>query len=143
MNTSVARFDLITAPARVDRRALSQAWYSALHLAGPEPRVRFALLCQPERSERILCHPERSERILCHPERRRAKRAVVEGQGPGGKVIVIPRLRASTTPYARDAKIERRARTSPLAKAIVEKLKSDSIASRFLIELPQGRVIVH
>ncbi|MBV8298398.1 MAG: hypothetical protein JO083_02390 [Candidatus Eremiobacteraeota bacterium] len=31
---------LATQPSRTDRRALSQAWYSALHLAEPAPRAR-------------------------------------------------------------------------------------------------------
>jgi len=36
-------FDVLTAPlAEIDRRALSQAWYSALHLAGPPAGSRPA-----------------------------------------------------------------------------------------------------
>jgi hypothetical protein len=59
MMTQQLGFSILTAPlAAIDRRALSQAWYSALHLASP-PAVREpagARVALPRSSERAL-HP--------------------------------------------------------------------------------------
>lgn len=122
MNALHARFDLVTVQSpSVDRRALSQAWYSALHIAGRSPRARCA--------------------FVCHPEHQRGTAKWWQGcRGPS--------LRASATPYARDDKwgerhLERRRPTSRLASEIVERVKSNLSATRFVIESARGRVIVH
>jgi hypothetical protein len=131
MNAPRARFDLVAAQSPlVDRRSLSQAWYSALRLAS---RKKLAGGSPPVRPA-----PH------CHPERRRAERAVVEGRRSCDKIAVVPRLRASTTPYARDDKVgEPSLSKRTLATITSAKARRSSVVRRFVIESARGRVIVH
>lgn len=139
MNALRARFDILTAQSpSFDRRALSQAWYSALHLAsqkgfaGREPPARcargrsaFASVQKPAHPLFALANPGSAK--SWKPLAQRARRL------------------APALPIAGDARphSERRAEPSPLAKTIVEKIISNSAATRFVIESPRGRVIIH
>ncbi len=95
-------FSILTAPlAAIDRRSLSQAWYSALHLARPSPRSSRG---QPS-SKQTICARERTQAgetpCVARPVQR-----------PAGAVPKEHALRGSAAPP------ERRAERSPLARRI-------------------------
>jgi len=95
-------FSILTAPlAAIDRRSLSQAWYSALHLARPKPRSS----CGQPSSKQITCVREQTPT----GDAPYAARPV---QRPAGGV---PKERASLRSAASP---ERRAERSGLARRI-------------------------
>ena len=132
MHAIAAKFDLVTVRSPgVDRRALSQAWYDALHLASASA---------PRRENISLLNARR----FVNPVR-----PLVSARGRGTAATLPPHRGASTTAsrseaYARDDKSsERRARVLPLAGDIVARLRSQPKATRFVFDVPQGRVCLY
>jgi hypothetical protein len=134
MHALAARFDLVAVrSASVDRRSLSQAWYDSLRLAsrgclGPRRAnvpLRNARLFHPGK----VCSPTFPSR---HPWLREKL------ERPSGNV---PRI-ADPKPNLSDTR-ERRARLSVLASDIVARLRSEPRATRFVFEVPQGRVCLY
>jgi hypothetical protein len=105
MMTQQLPFSILSAPlAAIDRRALSQAWYSALHL------TQSGL--SPNRASRVpVCHPERSE-----ARSKEAPGAFRTANPPSG-FIGRPHRKASTTTRVDRDTAERRVR-SALARKI-------------------------
>ena len=95
-------FSILTAPlAAIDRRSLSQAWYSALHLARPNPRSSRG---QPS-SNQVVCKRE-------HRPNGETPHIVRPVQRPAGAVPKEHALRRGAPSP------ERRAERSPLARRI-------------------------
>jgi hypothetical protein len=134
MHALAARFDLVAVRSPgVDRRSLSEAWYSALHVAsrgslGPRREdvpLRNARLFHPGK----VCSPTFPSR---HPWLREKL------ERPSGNV---PRI-ADPKQSVRDTG-DRRARLLPLASDIVARLRSEPRATRFVFDVPQGRVCLY
>lgn len=101
MMTQQLGFSILSAPlAAIDRRALSQAWYSALHLAR-----EHAAPAQPPRS-RASCAPA----VPCN--KRTNERGTFSSQREDRSA------HASTARHERGTAVERRAVRSPLARKI-------------------------
>ncbi len=133
MNAPRAEFDLVAAQSPcVDRRALSQAWYSALRLAGHSPRARPA----PKR-DALPCSEQRARPLFARAAPGTAKSPIPLAGRPRG---LAPARNLLGTGRARS---ERRAEPSSLAQAITSKLTSSPRVSRFVVESARGRVTVH
>ena len=124
-------FDVLTAPiAQVDRRGLSQAWYSALHLAGSaQPAAQRGTRSTPQPVlatvlQRPASHPGSPQRASTSPVRTRGARS--------------SQIHAETT-------VERRAPRNALARKIAQAFsqprRSNGHAS-FVLDDVGGRVHV-
>ncbi len=148
MHAVAAKFDLVAVRSPgVDRRALSKAWYDALHLAsrsasGPRRSVSQrgniplldARLFHPGK----VCSPTFPSRHpggAC-PERSAAKSKGEKLERPSRNVT------ATELPTKRSLE-ERRARLTSLAGDILERLRAQPRATRFVFEVPQGRVCLY
>jgi hypothetical protein len=105
MMTQQLGFNILTAPlAAIDRRALSQAWYSALRLAGagrpPHASSRACAAAPP--SVRVM-HERESQQ--CRPCDKADTRAVARQTASAPRAAVAPERRAERSPLAR--RIER------------------------------------
>ena len=134
MHAVAAKFDLVTVRSPgVDRRALSQAWYDALHLARTDYSravaqrsnisLRSARLFHPGK----VCSPTFSSRHPWLPKKL---------ERPSGNVT------ATELPTKKFLG-ERRARLSPLARDIALRLRRQPKATRFVFDVPQGRVCLY
>lgn len=106
MMTEQLGFSILTAPvAAVDRRALSQAWYSALHLArGSSPRT--------------AAEASAEQRMLERTPIAKAYRSFVKANANASAVEARTPLRERRMAAAEPGALERRAARSPLARAI-------------------------
>ena len=135
MNAAPARFDFVTVrSADVDRRALSQAWYDALHIAHDSLRSGARRGDIPLRDAQD-CSRTHYPGGAC-PERSVAKSRGEKLERPSGNV------RRAGHPSLRILG-ERRARLSALAEEIVKRLRSDPLAVRMTFKIPEGRVCVY
>jgi len=138
MHAVAAKFDLVAVrSAGVDRRVLSEAWYSALHLAS----------CR-----RI---GGRQGETSCGNAQRRAVPDVAPAARDRKTVAIAPPHRRLSTAASRregDARIEesspvkrvdRRQRASSLESEIAARLRSHPQATRFVLEVPSGRVCLY
>ena len=104
MMTQQTSFSILTAPLAVDRRALSQAWYSALHLANKQQPASPSARKLPE----ISFHDRTTRNVVREQARERGTisdvRALPSRRG-GERVVEIADRRANRSPLAR--KIER------------------------------------
>jgi hypothetical protein len=132
MMTQELGASLLSAPlAAIDRRALSQAWYSALHLAGAAavadaPPPRFAVV--PERAPRPVTHlaDARSQRLR------------------DARPVALADARAKRGASGEIA-FERRAPRSGLARRIERSLldpRSRAKRATFSIDSGRARVVV-
>lgn len=134
MHAVAAKFDLVAVRSPgVDRRALSQAWYDALHLARTDCSRAVAQPGNtPLRSARLfhrgkVCSPTFSFRHPWLPKKL---------ERPSGNVTAtdLPTKRVSG---------ERRAKLTSLAGDIVARLRAQPKATRFVFDVPQGRVCLY
>lgn len=133
MHAVAAKFDLVTVRSPgVDRRSLSQAWYDALHLASASGarRSNVSLLNARLFPRGKVCSPTFPSR---HPWLREKL------ERPSGNVHRI------ASPAREEVSVckERRARLTSLASDIVARLRSQPRATRFVFEVPQGRVCLY
>jgi hypothetical protein len=132
MHAIAAKFDLVSVRSPgVDRRALSQAWYDALHLASASGARRSDISLLNAR----LFHPGK----VCSPtfpSRHPWLREKLER--PSGNVHRIASPTGEVSVFG-----ERRGRLSRLASEIVARLRSQPKATRFVFEVPQGRVCLY
>ncbi len=136
--TQPLEMSILAAPlAAIDRRALSQAWYSALGYA--------ASARHPERSEHASCHPERSangvsakSKDRCNPRRRSLDSARFTRFARDDKA------HAARTASARfDASSSDRRRCSKLAQRFERKLlPAKRVPMRASVAVAGGRVHV-
>jgi hypothetical protein len=133
MHAVAARFDLVSVRSPgVDRRALSQAWYDALHLATSSSgtrRLNISLLNARLFHPGKVCSPTFPSR---HPWLREKL------ERPSGNV---PRVALPTKEVSELS--ERRARLSQLASDILARLRSQPKATRIVFEVPQGRICLY
>lgn len=135
MNAFAVQLHVASAPSPlVDRRALSQAWYDALHLA-EDSAGRSSRGPSGSRSGTVLLSNARSFRPgkVCSPtfySRLPWPRKKLEHPSDNGAPSVRP-------PH------ERRAPASQLARHIVSKLTRYPHHLRFVIDGERGRVILH
>ena len=134
MHALAARFDLVAVRSPgVDRRALSEAWYDALHLAcanrsrAGAQRSNIPLLNARLFHPGKVCSPTFSSRHPWLPKKL---------ERPSGNVA------ATELPTKKNLS-ERRARLGQLACDIVSRLRSEPKATRFVFDLPQGRVCLY
>ncbi|MGC2129816.1 MAG: hypothetical protein WA629_06940 [Candidatus Aquilonibacter sp.] len=130
MITQQLSFSILTAPlAAIDRRSLSQAWYSALHLAHATN--------SPTSCGRTSVDPPRIEG---RPRRSGATSSAVR---PGERAAPVIRTGHETSRIAQGP--ERRAERSPLARRIertfLDPIRANSRAT-FTIDGTQARVHV-
>lgn len=106
MMTEQLGFSILAAPiAAVDRRALSQAWYSALHLAhGSSPRAAAA--------------PSAEQRVLERTPIAKAYQSFVNANAKAHALDARVPLRERRMAAAEPGALERRASRSALARAI-------------------------
>ena len=131
MMTEQLGISILCAPvAAMDRRALSQAWYSALHLADCAPRATRA----PSQKRAVAGGLHREQSVhrngAAHPE-------------PSDTVRAIPHLDRTARPLADS--LERRASRSSLARRIERTFlrpASDVKHATFRIDGTQARVHV-
>lgn len=102
MMTQALEMSVLSAPlAAIDRRALSQAWYSALHVAKktrPEPvRAEKPLAASPAESRRVPPGPSKRAQTQT-PHSRKPRRANKEAR----PLATAPDRRISRTELARD-----------------------------------------
>jgi|SRR5579872_1477215 len=134
MHAVAAKFDLVTVRSPgVDRRTLSQAWYDALHLASAPRRSVSQRGNMPLRNARRCVIPVRP---------------LVFARARGTPITVPPQRGPSTPsgdegPHRDDKSVERRARLARLASDILVQLRSKPKATRFVFEVPQGRVCLY
>lgn len=131
--TEQLQFSVLTAPvATLDRRTLSQAWYSALYGAGAKPAAtRPAARAACERG--TSCSSKTTE--AC------GQRAAVAAK-PRGTCVRIPALK-KTVPQA--PAMDRRAPRSALARKIERVLlrpRANAHKTSFTVESEYGRVRV-
>ena len=121
-------FDVLTAPiAEVDRRTLSQAWFSALHVAGaPDSQA-------PSCPSRVV-PPERSQFVEPEPIPR-------SRSGRSSAVRSPHRRPVSTLGADEETSIERRAPRSVLARRIERTLLHLPMRrAAFTLDIGKGRV---
>jgi len=120
-------FDVLTAPlAEIDRRALSQAWYSALHLAAAP----------------AAAPPPRAPRDLATGGAPPAPVAAL-GRAPRARVANARVAAATRKPGVAAAAIDRRSPRSDLARRIERVVARPASAARsasFALRGPYGRV---
>ncbi len=129
MMTQQLGFSVLTAPiAAIDRRALSQAWYSALHLAHGS------------------ANQEAPKRIAALKSRGESQHTVSSGRGGvavhGG---TLPRVHRQSIPERRDATpVDRRSLRSPLARKIEHVfLRPNAETKRATFTIDAGSARVH
>jgi hypothetical protein len=130
MMTQQLRFSILSAPlAAIDRRALSQAWYSALHLAKASRSPEIAMTPRSQSERRSSSFRARDERP--------AKRAECASGA---------RIRVAGSPVGRDcASVTERRTHSVLARKIQMMLLSPARSARratFSIDGTSARVHV-
>ena len=122
---------LTTQLAAVDRRALSQAWYSALHLAGRPPRP-------PARAAQGSSRERHGVRAAAHESTRR------DAAGDTGSAIRSRGSAVSVTRRAAGANaLERRMPASELARRIERGLlgrRPRGVPASFTVRAADGRV---
>jgi len=132
--TAHSTFDLVAvAPAHTDRRALSQAWYDALHVA---ERAAGA----PGAAQAAAMPPRLSRRTNAE----RTRRAMLHGTGSPGAAPAPP-VRMPKPVVAGAAcgpRSERRLPVCALAQRIAVKLRGRPAAVSFTLTTPRGRVHV-
>ena len=138
MNAFAATVTVASVPSpSQDRRALSQAWYNSLHLAerdiaGHASGTRAVNV--PLSNARLFhpgkaCSPTFSSRPpWLQKKLERLSRNVVHPARPQSTERISP---------------ERRAGIMPLARVVAERIKNNPSLARFVLETPQGRVMVH
>ena len=133
MNALAAKLDLVAVQApSVDRRALSQAWYDALHLA----RAGSGTRCSDVSLRNARHFRPGNVGSPTFPARHPWLREKLE-RPPGN-------VRRITSPSHVEGLLpERRARISSLARDIVARVRARPNATRFVFELPQGRVCLY
>ena len=136
MHAIAAKFDLVTVRSPgVDRRALSQAWYDALHIS-----QRESIRARPGPGGRFPTGAPAFSGAMDGERKKWASRLFHDGkvERPGGQ---RPRVAgAHCTPSASS---ERRARLSSLASDILMRLRSQPKATRLVFEVPQGRICLY
>jgi hypothetical protein len=134
MTAAVPSFDIVAVPSvLVDRRALSQAWYDALHLAERGSRAPAGVRSHPLA---LKPSPGRSVAIVEDASR---KPAPANWAPPRASRAVTPEF-----PVALRGR-DRRAAPSPLARRIVARLRAtppSSNATSFSLTTPRGRIHV-
>jgi hypothetical protein len=133
MHALASRFDLVAVRAPgVDRRTLSEAWYDALHLASRSGTHRSNI---PHLNARLFSrgkgHPWLREKL----ERRSGNIAATESRATRNFGV--------TEFSAKNILGERRAELSSLARDIIERVKTQPRATRFVFEVPQGRICLY
>jgi hypothetical protein len=105
MMTDQLQVSVLSAPlASIDRRALSQAWYSALQMARPSPTSPTGTLS--------LAHQPRAAKTSAKPSGSGVRTRVFETH------LLPAASRRQTVRLARGVAIERRRERSPLAREI-------------------------
>lgn len=134
MHAVAAKFDLVSVRSPgVDRRALSQAWYDALHLARTDRSRAVAQRGNIPLLNARLFHPGK----VCSPtfpSRHPWLREKLERPSRNVTATDLPTKRLLG---------DRRARLSALATDILVRLRSQPKATRFVFEVPQGRVCLY
>lgn len=128
MTAAAPRFHLVVVPsALVDRRALSQAWYDALHLAErkPAPRVRGLHAFESEAAARAQPSRAGAESVAPAPPSR-APRAP----------LAVCRAERSLSGRVQ----ERRAGPSRLARRIVAQIQREPARASFTLRTAFGRI---
>jgi hypothetical protein len=126
---------LATHLAHTDRRALSQAWYSALHLAGGAPRPRAAQTAPAKRGESIalLRAP--------HGARESLPRAGDEGARRGRSSMRAGAPRRDPSGVASERREPKTALTRRIAHALARRVPR-GIPASFAVSAAHGRIHV-
>jgi len=124
------RFELVSVPSPlVDRRALSQAWYDALHLSGSrESKARPLSLQTPRRGDA--------------PEQRRSQAATISAARTAPSRASGARSGAGAPERAVSRPYERRRPMSALAATIVERLLARAAHRSIVLPIAEGRVFL-
>jgi hypothetical protein len=114
-----------TAIPNADRRALSQAWYSALHLAP---------------GSRAVALPPRRSQVATAPERTLPVQAPLQERGFHFQTAAT---RAERFPQFAASQVERRSLPAPLARSLVRAVahhSPDRISSGIVLRTEEGRI---
>ena len=131
MTAAAATFHLIAVPsALVDRRALSQAWYDALHLAERTPAAR---LRGPRSFESDAPARVRSDRA-------RAERTPLAVRNRAPRAPRAPLTIRRAEPHLGGRVRDRRAGPSRLARRIVAQIQREPARASFTLRTTFGRV---
>lgn len=130
MMTQQLSFSILSAPlAAIDRRSLSQAWYSALHLAHDRSAAP---------SSSSAAETTKSATHFCNPRERTSEQSAAAHEARRAAPDRRDRVRSDATP-------ERRAARSPLARRIERTFLNPARRierATFVIEGSQARVHV-